>query len=240
MRDVISAKEPLPLGGGQPSAGHVQHCTIQPRRSAGEPTLQEIQQYGYPQVGLPQPINDWCEDNAQHLVRGLEKILPARELGIPHFYGTLFLTAILPDLTVIPYGLASLRLVTDVGVTFLRDAFNNSSGGAEPEAMNFHGIGTGNTAEAQGDTDLQTELTTQYQTDNRRATGTQGTNGTNVYQTIGANTVDAAVAIVEHWIFSIATVGSGTLLDRSVFAVINLPDGGSLQSTYEYTMNAGG
>lgn len=138
----------------------------------------------------------------------------------------------------VDYGVVGYRVVTDAGVAAIVDAFQNTF---EVENFNFHGIGTGGTAEAAGDTALVTELTTEYQTDNTRATGTQGEGASaNIYQSVGTNTVDASVAIVEHGLFSQAATGGGTLLDRTVFSVINLSNGDSLQSTYELTVNSGG
>jgi hypothetical protein len=116
------------------------------------------------------------------------------------------------------------------------DAFQNTF---EVETFNFHGIGTGAGGEAVGDTALVTELTTEYNPDNTRDTGTQGENGANVYQSVGLNTVDSAVALIEHGVFDQAATGGGTLLDRTVFTVINLGNGDSLQSTYEITFTAG-
>lgn len=135
------------------------------------------------------------------------------------------------------YGLASLYVVTTVGAGYIVDAFQNS---VEMEDMKYHGIGTGSNAAVVGDTDIETELTTEYSTDNTRATGSTTENGATVYQTVGTNSVDSAVGIEEHGILSSATVGSGVLLDRHVFAVINLGNGDSLQSTYDFTVNTGG
>ena len=132
-------------------------------------------------------------------------------------------------------GCVGTKVVTTAGVGAIVDAFQNT---VELETFNYHGIGTGGTAEAVGDTALVTELTTEYVSDGTRATGTQGENGANVYQTVATNTVDAAVAITEHGIFTQATVG-GVLLDRTLFAVVNLGSGDSLQSTYEITFTAG-
>lgn len=139
------------------------------------------------------------------------------------------------------YGVVSRKVVTTAGVGFLVDAFQNTT---ELENMEFHGIGTGTTAEAAGDTALVTELTTEYNPDNTRVTGTNAEGASaNIYQTVGTNELDSGTpAITEHGIFSNATVGSGVLWDRSVFAAINLDGtaGDSLQSTYEATFNSGG
>jgi hypothetical protein len=47
------------------------------------------------------------------------------------------------------------------------------------------------------------------------------------------------VAVTEHGIFSTATSGTGVMLDRSVFAAINLANTESIQSTYQLTIPSG-
>jgi hypothetical protein len=204
-------------------------------------SLAEIGRHGMPRRGLPAEVNRWRRANRTHLARGLRRVLLARTLRLPHFYGALFLTVIRADGRVENLGLASLRLVTTTGVRFICDDFNASS--TDVSNMKFHGIGTGAVAEAVGDTALGTEITTQYSTDNTRPTGTQAsatvsTNAT--YTTVGTITVDATVAATEHGILSQAATGGGTLLDRSVFSVVNLASGDSLQATYVLTINSGG
>lgn len=206
-----------------------------------EMSMEEIAYYGAPRRDLPKLVNDWRASNRRNLWRGLNKIIPARALKIPHFYGQLFLTHIRADGERIDYGLASLRLVTTTGVRFICDDFNASS--TDVSNMRFHGIGTGAVAEAVGDTALGAESTTALNPDNTRATGSQAsatvsTNAT--YTTVGTVTVDASVACTEHGIFSQAATGGGTLLDRSVFSVVNLASGDSLQATYVLTINSGG
>ena len=91
-------------------------------------------------------------------------------------------------------------------------------------------------AAAEGDTGCQTELTTQYNPDNTRATGSQTNNGANVYRTVGTNTVDAAAAVTE-WCLLTAATGAGTpMWSRVVFSTINLASGDSLQTTYDLTI----
>lgn len=135
------------------------------------------------------------------------------------------------------YGIVSQKVITTAGVGFLVDAWGNT---VELEIMRYHGIGTGSVAEAVGDTALGTELTTQYNPDNTRATGTLAEAAANIFQTVGTNTVDATVAITEHGLLSTAAVASGVLWDRSVFAAINLVSGDSLQATYSMTASSGG
>lgn len=157
--------------------------------------------------------------------------------GVPIMESRLFLVVTRVSGETEDYGLVSTRVVTTAGVGAIVDAFQNS---VELETLKYHGLGTGTNAEASGDTALQTELTTQYSTDNTRATGTttEGASA-NIYRTVGTVTVDASAAVTEHGIFSQAATGGGTLLDRSVFSAINLANGDSLQATYELTLTAG-
>lgn len=134
-------------------------------------------------------------------------------------------------------GVVSRKVITDAGVAYIVDAFQNLT---EVESLKFHGIGTGGTAEAASQTALVTELTTQYNPDSTRATGSLTENAANIFRTVAINLVDAAVAITEHGIFSQAATGGGTMLDRSLFSVVNLGIGDSLQSTYDLTLTSGG
>lgn len=134
-------------------------------------------------------------------------------------------------------GIVGRKLVTDTGVGYIVDAFQNS---VELENMKYHGLGTGSTAEDQTDSALGTELTTEY-TGNVRATGTTTEGATaNIYRTVATNTLDGTpgAALREHGVFSASS--SGVLLDRTVYAAITLSSGDSLQSTYDLTLSAGG
>lgn len=245
------------------AAGGVDMVRSGPVRTALPPALlsyDDLLKYAEPRRGLPKEVNDWRESNIESFKRKAWFLRHADELKrdmgvtIPHFYGRLSNLVVrclcndprphmalgLPCLKAryLDYGLASARVVTDVGVDFIVDAFQDS---VELETMKFHGIGVGSNAEAAADTALDAELTTEYQTDNTRATGsTEEGASTNIYRTVGTNTVDSAVGIEEHGIFDQADVTGGVLLDRSNFAVINLGNGDSLQSTYDLTLTAGG
>ena len=139
---------------------------------------------------------------------------------------------------IVDYGMVGCRVVTTAGVNFIVDAFQNT---VEVENLKYHGLGTGSTAEASGDTALVTELTTEY-TGNVRATGTttEGASA-NIYRTVATNTLDGTpgAALREHGVFDQAATGGGTLLDRTVFAAITLSSGDSLQTTYDLTFTAG-
>ena len=137
------------------------------------------------------------------------------------------------------YGLVSCRVVTDAGVQFIVDAFQNL---VELENMKYHAIGTSTTAESASQTALGAELTTQYSTSNTRPTGTLGekSGDAKTYETTATITVSSGpLAITEHGIFSAATSGSGVLLDRSQFAAVNLAASESLQATYQLTFPSG-
>lgn len=134
------------------------------------------------------------------------------------------------------YGVLSRKVITDAGVAFIVDAWQNS---VELENMKYHGVGTGGTAEAANQTALVTETTTQINPDSTRATGTQGESSANVATSIGTVTFDGSAAITEHGLFSQAATGGGTMFDRSLFSAINVVSGDSIQFTYSLTLTSG-
>lgn len=201
--------------------------------------IRDILQHALPQRGLSDEVNRWRLANQRHFQRGFRKVGLAKALRIPTLYGALWLDVIRADGSHVPLGLASLRVVTDAGVAIVADCFVSAAANPNVEDFDFHGIGTGGTAENATDTDLVTELTTQYSTDNTRATGTPTNPTAPVYRSVATNSVDASAAIVEHGVLTSATVGSGTLLDRTVFSAVNLSNGDSLQTTYDLTISSG-
>lgn len=204
---------------------------------ARELTLAEVARYGMPQRGLPERVNRWRASNVRHLWRGFRRVAAARALRLSNFYGSLYLTHIGADGEITELGLASMRVVTTAGVNFLVDSLQ---GTVEPEILKYHGIGTGGTAESSSDTALVTESTTALNPDSTRGTGslTEGASA-NIFRTVGTLTADASIACTEHGIFSQSATGGGTLLDRSLFSVVNLASGDSLQATYDLTLTAG-
>lgn len=230
-------------GGSVATSGAVQLQTLRQglggswsATPAKELSLLEVARHGLPWFGNCREVNVWRLKNLPHLWRGLWRVLIARAFGVATHYGSVSLVVIRKDGRMLDYGLASLRVVTDTGVGYIVDAFQNS---VELENMKFHAIGTGTNAEAAGNTALQTELSTVYNPDNTRATGSTTENGANVYRTVGTNTVDGSAAITEHGIMSQAATGGGVLLDRSVFSAVNLASGDSLQSTFDLTLTSG-
>lgn len=162
----------------------------------------------------------------------------ANKFGVTTITSELEIKVIKADGRVIDYGVVGRRVVTDAGVAFLVDDWDNN--GQDQTTMNFHGIGTGTNAEAVGDTALQTESTTALNPDNTRATGTRSQPAANQYRTVGTLTADAAIVNTEHGIFSASATGTGTLWDRTVYSAINLANLDSLQATYTATITSGG
>lgn len=210
---------------------------------AGELKTSDIIRYGFPQTDQSPELRRWKTRNLKHLMAGYQplKLIAARRLKIPTYVGALYAKVLTGAGDEVDLGLVSVRMVTTAGVNFLVDAFQGS---VEPEIIKYHGIGTGTTAAATGDTALETELTTQYDPNSTRATGstTEGASA-NIYRTVGTNTLDSGTpAITEHGVFTDPAVASGTLWDRHVFSAINLDgtQGDGLQTTYELTISAGG
>lgn len=156
------------------------------------------------------------------------------------FIGHLWLTHVHLDGDIEDLGLVSCRLVTDTGVQYIVDAFQNL---VELENMRFHALGTGAGAETAAQTALVTELTTQYSTSNTRPTGTLGekSGDAKTYETTATITVSASVTALEHAVMSQAATGGGVMLDRSLFgASVGLASGESLAATYQLTVPSGG
>jgi hypothetical protein len=150
----------------------------------------------------------------------------------------LYATVIRADGRIERLGLISTKLITDTGVGFLVDDWDNN--GADLTTMNFHGCGTGVAAENQTDSALGTESTTALNPDNTRATGTRSQPAANQYRSVGTLTFDGSAAITEHGILSQAATGGGVLWDRSQFSAINVVNLDSIQFTYTCTVSAGG
>ena len=209
-----------------------------------DPRWADVRHHGAPRRGLSDEVNEWRERNFSRLVPQYARLVIARAAQkvhqMPFMYGHLWLTKIHGDGRIEDYGLASLRLVTTAGVTYL--AADMAGGASDSNLFKFHGFGTGATAEATGDTALVTEETTQYNPDNTRPTGSQASS-TNTYTTVATYSPDSGGtrAITEHGIFTQAATGGGTLWDRSVFSAVNLVAASdSLQATYVATFPAGG
>lgn len=125
-------------------------------------------------------------------------------------------------------GLVSTKVVTDAGVAYLVDALQ---GITSSNVLRFHGAGTGTTAEAAAQTALVTEV-------GSRVSGTLAEGASaNIYRTVATIPFSGTFAITEHAIFSASS--AGTMLDRSVFAAINVQASDSIEFTYELTLPSG-
>lgn len=209
-------------------------------------TVQEAVQHGLPGLRALSPFQSredrqkaaWQAANAPHFQRSLAD-MERWEAGRLRALGQLWGRVVKLDGTSTDLGLMSCRVVTDAGVAFLIDAMQ---GLVEPELLRFHGLGTGTNAESAANTALQTELGAQYATANTRPTGSLGEKAgdSKTFETSATITVSSSVAATEHGIFTQAATGGGVLLDRSVFAAVNLAAAEALQVTYQLSIPSGG
>lgn len=212
-------------------------------------SLKEVLYWTMPHGGVKQEVLKWRIKNCKRVLNQLWRLQlmkgACRLTRYPFMYGTLWVEKVdgrSGEQTL--YGIGSFNVITTVGRDEVVDEFDAATAaGFDLTTFNFHGIGTGSVAEAVGDTALGTELTTEYNPNSTRATGTQSQPTSDVYRTVGTNTLDSGTpAITEHGVLSQAATGGGVLLDRSVFAAVNLvgANGDGLQTTYNLTIANGG
>lgn len=99
--------------------------------------------------------------------------------------------------------------------------------------FNFHDFGTGVGAESTADTGMGTAVS------ELRVEGTADSTG-NTFTSVATMSFSSNYAITEHGIFSQAAKPGGILLDRTVFAAVNVTSDDSIQATFTLTMAAGG
>ena len=182
----------------------------------------------------PGPGLAWKLSNLANLWHGWWRHWVACRLGVGHFYGTLHALLTRADGTVINYGLISTRVITDVGVAFLVDDWDNNT--TDFTDMNYHACGTGVGAEGVAEEALGAEATTI--TD--RGTGAKTQPAANQLRSVGTQAFTDVGVITEHGIFSDVAESAGVLWDRSMFAAINVANGDSIAWTYTCTVSAGG
>ena len=146
-----------------------------------------------------------------------------------HLYARHF--AILPDGT---RKLLQMReawgVVTDDFVEYLVD--NLIAELAAFGDFKYHDSGTGVVAEDVTDAGLGTPC------GEARDVGTQVESSSKVYKSVATNTYAGAFAITEHGLFNNAA--GGILMDRTVFAAINVVATNQIEFTYELTCPSGG
>ena len=140
------------------------------------------------------------------------------------------------DGTTTDYGMLGRLKVTTAYCEFMIDQHiveDDSQTIGNEDVFSFHDSGVGAAGDEEiTDTDIQT-------TD-----GVARTDGTHVegssVQLVSVGTIvyTSTLAIVEHGLFSRIT--SGTLMDRTEFAIINVVNTDSIQYTYTLTYTAGG
>lgn len=211
----------------------------------GELVITKLDSTGMPVSNMEQASLEWRLRNA--LKRN--NILGKLGFIITKLFGkqlrTMGLVVIRSELSLIhidkqgkktDYGVVSRHVVTDAGVAAIVNGFLNT---VELETFNYHGSGTGGTAESAGQTALVTECTTALNPDNTRPTGTQSAPSANIYRSVGTATYDAGAAVTEHGVFTQAATGGGTMLDRSLFSAVNVVSGESIQFQYSLTFPSG-
>lgn len=169
----------------------------------------------------PTYIKGWIAENVVARI--------ARYFGLLAAIGKLEATLIRADGTKVNYGVLSRRVVTTAFVNFVTDQLQTET--SVFGDFKYHDSGVGTTAENASDTAIET-------TDGEsRATGTQTESAANAYRSVGTISYTTTKAITEHGLFNDVT--AGTLMDRSVFAAINVVNGDSIQFTYTLTLTAG-
>jgi len=96
----------------------------------------------------------------------------------------------------------------------------------------YHDSGTGTSSESPSDTALGTP------TGIARATGTQTEDSASAstYVSVATITYDSSYAVTEHGLFNAAS--SGTLMDRTKFAALNMSSGEQIQFTFSIQFSA--
>ena len=155
----------------------------------------------------------------------------AHLLGVMPMYAQLSIRVFRKDGTIEDKGVVSTHSVTDAFVAALVDTLQSAV--AAFSNYKYHDSGTGTTAEAVGDTALETAC------GEARTTGTQVEGATaNIYKSVGTHTYAGTFSITEHGLFNIAAVG--TLMDRSVFTAITVTANDRIEFTYQLTCTSGG
>lgn len=117
------------------------------------------------------------------------------------------------------------NLIVNTGLNFICDRMKN-----DETAMSHMALGSGSTAAAAGDTTLGTQL------GSREALDSDTVSSNTITYTSSFEAGDATGAVTEAGIFN-ATSG-GTMLCRTVFAVVNKSADDSLSVTWTITLTA--
>lgn len=170
----------------------------------------------------PAFLYGWADNQAARIFTGLT--------GIPTLTAELHIVLIKGNGQRINYGVVGYRVVTTAFVNFVTDQLQTET--SVFGDFKFHDSGVGTTAENITDTAMET-------TDGEsRVTGTQTESANNAYRSVGTITYSTTKAITEHGLLNDVT--AGTLMDRTVFAAINVVNTDAIQFTYTLTLSSGG
>lgn len=182
-------------------------------------------------IRAPGPGLAWKLANFHNVWPGTWRHALARVCRMNHMLGCLRAVLIRANGERVNYGLVSTQVVTTAFVNFVVDQLQTET--SQFGDFKYHDSGVGTTGAAEGDTDIET-------TDAEdRATGTQIEGASaNIYKSVGTIAYTTSKAITEHGLFSQAS--GTTLMDRHVFAAINVVNGDSIEFSFELTVTAGG
>ena len=175
-------------------------------------------------------LRNWRSELHMRLIEA--GVFVAGMFGAMTAYGSLSATLIKADGTRIDFGVIGKRVVTDAGVANLVDDWDDGSGNIAN--FNFHDSGTSATGEAASDTNLIAEAGPAT-----RATGSKSQPSANIIRSVGTIAYTGTLAIVEHGLFSTSNRATDLMWDRTVFSVINVASGDSIQFTYDCKFTAG-
>jgi hypothetical protein len=117
------------------------------------------------------------------------------------------------------------NLIVNAGLNFICDRMRN-----DETAMSHMGLGSGTTAADAGDTSLESQL------GSREVLDSDTVSGSTITYTSSFEAGDATGAVSEAAIFN--ALSGGTMLCRTVFAVVNKASDDSLSITWQITLSA--
>lgn len=126
------------------------------------------------------------------------------------------------------FGTVSHKVITTAFAEFVVDQLQTET--SVFGDFKWHQIGTGSTAEGAAQTALVTPVETV-------TAGSQTEDSSKVYKSIASIAITAARALREHGIFNNETPASGTMMDRTLFDLINLDNGDTYEATYKLTVS---
>jgi hypothetical protein len=144
--------------------------------------------------------------------------------------GTLGIRVRRADGSLEDHGTVGVRSVTNAGVAFMVDDWDDDT--TDITTLKWHDSGDGPSAENVTDTALATA------TGEARDSGTMSQPAANQIRSVTTHTYAGGFTIREHGVFS--ANAAGTLWDRTVFSGISVAASDQIEFTYTLTITAGG